>query len=99
MMSLYEVFVTIDSDECREHLVQPSSHSISLVLSDQMALVAKSGSRGSSGSITCHHCSASEHVKAHCFKLHLELRQCSTHPRGPGSPHTATLTQLGQLQA
>ncbi|KAF5947704.1 hypothetical protein HYC85_013661, partial [Camellia sinensis] len=33
------------------------------------------------------------HVKTRCFKLHPELRQCSTRPHGPGTPCTTALVE------
>ncbi|GMP42824.1 hypothetical protein CsSME_00012430 [Camellia sinensis var. sinensis] len=97
--SLYEAFATINSDERRTYLVQPNPSPLSPISSNRMALVAKSGSRGSTGPVTCHHCGVSSHVKARCFKLHPELRQCSSRPHGAGTPHTAALAQLGSLTA
>ncbi|GMP88126.1 LOW QUALITY PROTEIN: hypothetical protein CsSME_00040217 [Camellia sinensis var. sinensis] len=62
MPSLYEAFATIDSDEHRRRLVQPNPSPLSPVSSNQMAIVAKSGSQVSTGPITCHHCGASGHM-------------------------------------
>ncbi|GMQ01147.1 hypothetical protein CsSME_00047889 [Camellia sinensis var. sinensis] len=99
MPSLYEAFATIDSDERRRRLVQPSVPSIPPVLVDQMALVASFGSWSSSSSITCHHCGAPGHVKARCFKLHPELGQRHSRPHGPttcgfGSARTTALMEV-----
>ncbi|KAL7243360.1 hypothetical protein ACSBR1_015703 [Camellia fascicularis] len=80
MQSHYEEFATIDSDERRRLLVQPTTTPVTPVLSDQMAVATNSSSRGSIGSVTCHHCGASVQFKTRCFKLHPELRQRSSRP-------------------
>ncbi|GMP53900.1 hypothetical protein CsSME_00019222 [Camellia sinensis var. sinensis] len=85
MLSFYEAFATIDSDEHRR------------LSSNQMTLAVKCGSRGSTSPVTCHHCGISGHVKARCFKLHPELRRRSSRPLSAGTPRIATL--IGQLQA
>uniref|UniRef100_A0A2N9GKI4 Uncharacterized protein n=1 Tax=Fagus sylvatica TaxID=28930 RepID=A0A2N9GKI4_FAGSY len=58
MPSLYEAYVTIDSDERRRHLGL-STHatiSASLVTVEQMVFAANSGPRPPSWRPTCHHC-------------------------------------------
>ncbi|XP_028121530.1 serine carboxypeptidase-like 18 [Camellia sinensis] len=91
--------VLVESDERRWRLVQPSVPSIPPILVDQMAFVASFGSWSSSSSVTCHHCGAPGHVKARCFKLHPELGQRHSRPRGPttcgfGSARTTALMEV-----
>ncbi|XP_028094616.1 uncharacterized protein LOC114294675 [Camellia sinensis] len=64
-----------------------------------MAFVASFGSLSSTDSVACHHYGAPGHVKARCFKLHPELRQCPSCPRGPttcgfGSARTTALIEV-----
>ena len=87
---------------------------MSPVIADQMAFAASSSPRPPRGCPVFHHCGITGHLKARCFKLHLELRHTYSKNRLPSfsSPCTATisettgnivhfvaLTEFGRLQA
>ncbi|KAF8377176.1 hypothetical protein HHK36_030549 [Tetracentron sinense] len=54
MPSLFEAFATVDGEERRQRLLQPSSLSEPTI--DNMAFAANSGSRTTGGKILYHHC-------------------------------------------
>ena len=93
MLSLYEVFPTIDGDERRCRLIQPPPIIVPELIPDQMAFATASGSLPCNRHI-CSHCGAPGHTKDRCFKLHLELQEKYSCSKGKTISRTAVVAKI-----